>query len=89
MSRFRKLIENEGFNFDDSKSTETEGGTFKVKFHEVLDAAFRDILEEKSEIYRDMVNKGVGVDFTNAFTFPDQTKSDVHELIANYKEDMK
>ena|GEM_PF-6696058 len=88
MSRFIDLLEGEKINTQEKKITQS--GKLKANFNEILDAAFIDILEKKSSLFKSMVEKGVKVDFKKAFEFPKESFSgQISELIDDYQEDMK
>lgn len=87
MSSFLSILEKENIGTD--QDSDLGKRNLGVKMNDMLSAAFKDILEKKSSVYRDMVKKGIDVDFSKSFKFPDNTTGSMMELIQFYNEDMK
>lgn len=77
-------------DIDLEKGESRSEGQLKANFKEILSAAFTDILEKKSSLFRSMIEKGVSIDFEKAFMLPKRNVSgNLSDLINDYKEDMK
>ncbi len=89
MSRFKKIMELEGFNFKEGKREEGSNSGLKTNFGVILGAIFTDILEKKSSVYKDMIDKGINIDLSQGFRFPNNMQGSMPELVKFYEEDMK
>lgn len=89
MSRFKEIIESEGFSFPKGERTGGMKVGLKTNFGVILGSIFSDILEKKSSVYRDMVKKGINIDLSQGFNFPENMKGNMPELVKFYEEDMK
>ena len=89
MSRFKKIMEFEGFNFEKGERDKGTDVGLKTNFGKILGAIFTDILEKKSSVYRDMIEKGINIDLSEGFRFPNNVKGSMPELVKFYEEDMK
>ncbi|NGX53914.1 MAG: hypothetical protein K1000chlam4_00635 [Chlamydiae bacterium] len=88
MSRFTSLLSENKVDVKEGKIE--QAGSLDINFKEILSAAFTDILEKKSSLYRSMVEKGVIIDFKESFKFPKKGISgEISALINDFKEDMK
>lgn len=88
MSRFMNLLDGDKIDIKEEK-VKSEG-RLGVNFKEILSAAFIDILEKKSSLFRSMVEKGVIINFEKSFEFPKESISGkIPELINDFKKDMK
>ena len=88
MSKFKKIMESEGFDVKQGERNEGTNRGLKTNFGTILGAIFSDILEKKSSVYRDMIAKGINIDLSQGFQFPDNMKGSMPELVKFYEEDM-
>lgn len=88
MSRFMNLLD--GNKIDAYRGKIKESGTLDVNFKDLLSAAFTDILEKKSSLFRSMVEKGVEIDFSKSIGLPkEKISGKVEDFINSFKEDME
>lgn len=89
MSKFKEIMESEGFDFIKGERAKGTNVGLKTNFGVILGAIFSDILEKKSSVYRDMVAKGIHIDLSQGFNFPENMSGSMPELVESYNEDMK
>jgi hypothetical protein len=89
MSRFKEILKSEGFDVEKGERSEGTNVGLKTNFGTVLGAIFSDILEKKSSVYRDMIAKGINMDLSQGFNFPESMSGSMPELVKLYEEDMK
>ncbi len=90
MSRFKKIMEAEGCTFENDEMKPENPGRLKNRFDFILNAVFTDILEKKSEIFRDMVSLGLDFDFSKSVKMPDEIKKiEYQDFYQKYMGDMK
>ena len=82
-------MEAEGFNFEQGKRSEGTNVGLKTNFGVILGAIFTDILEKKSSVYKDMIDKGINIDLSQGFRFPNNMRGSMPELVKFYQKDMK
>ena len=89
MSKFKEIMESEGFDFVKGERDKGTNVGLKTNFGAILGAIFSDILEKKSSVYRDMISKGINMDLSQGFNFPESMSGSMPELVKLYEEDMK
>lgn len=86
MSNFLKMLND---NNIDTERMDTKGNRkLNVNFKELVSEAMKDILTEKSSLYRHLLEKGVAISFEVKLP-KDPLTGHISELITKFKEDVQ
>lgn len=87
MNKFEKFLKKQGFVEEGDSyipPTETDWN-----FKDLLAVALEDILEQHSQLYREMTKMGIEFHFSKSVEIPKKVQGSFKNLVKIYKEDMQ